>query len=299
MVSTNDSASTNDNASMDEKLDKWPWKYAGYRVFSRWVTSDPAFFIVRRFGSLNARVILCLQNEIVMLEKELDTLDHEYIGEDRPNNTNNGSFWEDPSEERRKLICGTLRTKLAEYNTFVNGYAQLVSRQPVNTTDVGLVQGWFQNARPGAIDDEEAGYIYCKDDLIPVQPKTRSWFRRRLESTLLLNRPFMRYFFDREPRDHDIIKDGRTIWQDDKKIEMLSSVVTALVGLAMLIGPLWILDRVIDTRTRLGIITTFIVVFFAVVAVATTAKPWESLAATAAYSAVLMVFLQLGPRSTT
>jgi hypothetical protein len=45
-----------------------PRKYTGYRVFSRYVASDQAFFIVRRFGTLNARVLLAMQDEIAALE---------------------------------------------------------------------------------------------------------------------------------------------------------------------------------------------------------------------------------------
>lgn len=62
----------------------------------------------------------------------------------------------------------------------------------------------------------------------------------------------------------------------------------------MLIMPLWVLNFVDGTVTKLGVITVFIATFFALAALATTAKVFETLAATAAYSAVLMVFLQLG-----
>ncbi|KAI9770037.1 MAG: hypothetical protein M1839_003301 [Geoglossum umbratile] len=272
------------------RLEDLPWKHAGYRVFSRWMASDPAFFIVRRFGALNARVILCLQDEIAKHEEELDALDRHFRADALPDDTNNGSFRNDPCMERKKLIEETLRGKLAKYNKFINGYAQLVSRPPLNPIDVGLVRQWFNESRPAAIDDVEANYIRYDDDLVPVQPKTRSWFRKRLESTYLLNTPMMRPIFGREPPDYRIISDDRTVWQDDKRIEMFSSLMTGFVGLSMLIGPLWVLAYVTKPHTRLGIITGFIVLFYAAVAVATTARPWESLAATAAYSAVLMVF---------
>jgi hypothetical protein len=80
-------------------------------------------------------------------------------------------------------------------------------------------------------------------------------------------------------------------WPNDKRVEKLSSGFISLAGLAMLIGPLWILAYVHHTAIRLGVISGFIVVFVAV-AVATTARVFETLAAAAAYSAVLMMFLQ-------
>lgn len=61
----------------------------------------------------------------------------------------------------------------------------------------------------------------------------------------------------------------------------------------MLIGPIWALDKVGPNDIRLGIISGFIIVFYILVGIATTAKIFESLAAVAAYSAVLMVFMQI------
>jgi hypothetical protein len=104
------------NQSRQDPLEALPWKHAGYRVFSRWVASDPAFFIVRRFGALNARVILCLQDEIAGHEEELDRLDKMYRGDMMPDDTNNGSFRNDPCKERKKLVEATLREKLAKYS---------------------------------------------------------------------------------------------------------------------------------------------------------------------------------------
>jgi len=62
----------------------------------------------------------------------------------------------------------------------------------------------------------------------------------------------------------------------------------------MLIAPMWVLHAVKNQNAQLAVITAFIVVFLGMLSYATTAKPGETLGATAAYSAVLMVFLQLG-----
>ena len=68
----------------------------------------------------------------------------------------------------------------------------------------------------------------------------------------------------------------------------------------MLIGPLWLLQHVSavqpNTRQRLIVITAFLIGFTIMMGIVTTARPFEVLAATAAYGAVLMVFMQLqGP----
>lgn len=72
---------------------------------------------------------------------------------------------------------------------------------------------------------------------------------------------------------------------------------TLAFGLAMLIGPLWLLQYItvegFSSKDRLLIITFFLIAFAVLVSVMTVARPPEVLGATAAYGAVLMVFMQL------
>lgn len=100
----------------DEEAASAPWKYAGYRVFSKWVASEQAFFIVRRFGALNTRVILALQDEIVQLEQTLNALDESFSRKEKDTSTNNGSFRYDPSVQRRELVQEILPGKLLRYS---------------------------------------------------------------------------------------------------------------------------------------------------------------------------------------
>ena len=51
------------------------WKYEGYPALSNWMKSSNDFFVLRRFGELNARVLLTLQGRIAAKEKELHELD--------------------------------------------------------------------------------------------------------------------------------------------------------------------------------------------------------------------------------
>lgn len=93
-----------------------PWKYDGYRLFSKWLASEKTFFIVRQFGALNTRIILALQDEIVQLEQRLNRIDEEVSRKDLPDSTNNGSFRYDRSDERRYLVETILPEKLAKYS---------------------------------------------------------------------------------------------------------------------------------------------------------------------------------------
>ena len=64
----------------------------------------------------------------------------------------------------------------------------------------------------------------------------------------------------------------------------------------MLVGPLWWLQHLSaqdNMEYRLAVITGFLVLFTILLSILTVARPFEVLAATAAYAAVLMVFMQI------
>jgi hypothetical protein len=71
-------------------------------------------------------------------------------------------------------------------------------------------------------------------------------------------------------------------YERNEKLEGFVTIVICLVGLLMLIAPLWILKAVGQPGPRLEIITAFIIVFLGLIQSVTIAKPFETLAATAA-----------------
>jgi hypothetical protein len=80
------------------------------------MASDQSFFIVRRFGTLQARVALSLQDEIVQLEEELDSMDKAYSRKAVPDVVDSGSFRNDPWRKRQKLVQDILPRKLEIYS---------------------------------------------------------------------------------------------------------------------------------------------------------------------------------------
>ena len=94
-----------------------------------------------------------------------------------------------------------------------------------------------------------------------------------------------------------------TVYNKDSILDRVVTFITVMLGLAMLIGPLWLLQHLSNNQStlhaRLGIITGFLALFTTLTSLFTVAKPFEVLAATAAYGAVLMVFMQFGTYNTT
>lgn len=93
-----------------EEVQKKPWRYIGYKLFSEWSASSDDFFVVRRFGSLATRVIFRMQWEISKLENELSQMDHTRMFE-IDQDVNNGAFECDDKERKEVLdkIVGRLK----------------------------------------------------------------------------------------------------------------------------------------------------------------------------------------------
>jgi hypothetical protein len=77
--------------------------------------------------------------------------------------------------------------------------------------------------------------------------------------------------------DKDIV-----IYWSDKRMDRFVTAVIVGCGMVMLIAPLWILQALNGTYQKLGTITGFVVAFLGMLSCTTAAKPFETLAATAA-----------------
>ncbi|KAH5407360.1 hypothetical protein HBI46_188320 [Parastagonospora nodorum] len=293
---------SSEHVSPQEEKEK-PWKYIGYKVFSRWIASDPSFLIFRKFGALNARVALSLQDEIVQLEERLDHMDRIYSDRDTPD-AHNGTIRDDPfrsdGDDRHALVTEILPEKLSRYNSFLNSYSQIVSRGPCRADDAYNVRRWLTVIRPTAISPPESEYIEYAHDLIQLYPQQRFVGRSLLES-LAFGGPWFptgvpglrRWLSKKDPGGSVPLHNEGTVWPNDERVQKAAFFTISVLALGMLIGPLWALAYLQSTTDRLGVISGFIVLFF-VVLVNTSARLFEALAATAAYAAVLVVFLQVG-----
>ena len=101
-----------------QDVDLKPWKYAGYRSFCEFVSSDEDFFVLRRFGSLTARVLLDLQDQLARLEENLEDIEQQVRQRDAPD-VHNGSFRQDPQAQRKEIIQEAQRV-LREYSMCLN-----------------------------------------------------------------------------------------------------------------------------------------------------------------------------------
>lgn len=90
------------------------------------------------------------------------------------------------------------------------------------------------------------------------------------------------------------VQSDATSYSSDLTFESVTTLGIIALGLAMLLAPLWWMQNVSDNNNRLAIITGFVILFTLLMTGATINRPFEVVASTAAYAAVLMVFMQIG-----
>ncbi|KIW48715.1 uncharacterized protein PV06_01280 [Exophiala oligosperma] len=265
------------------------WRYIGYRGFSEWSASAQDFLVVRRFDSLAARVIFLLQWEITKLESGLTEMDEVrmYGAKD---DLNNGSF--ECDDEDRQFQIKTIKAKLEDYYSFITAYSALRVRGEASATSKGNVDRWLRRYRdPIAKDEIEFIREPHHPDLFSVAGLPRTLLRRVLEKLHVFHHTLFRTLSHHDPA----FTEG-AIHYADKRVDGFVNLVICITGFMMLAVPLWILYILNGkSKEQLIVIAICIGVFLATVQAVSVAKPFESLAATAAYSAVLMVFMQIGP----
>ncbi|KAL9033860.1 MAG: hypothetical protein Q9180_005725 [Flavoplaca navasiana] len=260
------------------------------------MASDDDFFVIRRFEKLGARVALLMQNQIVQLEDALraeDTSCTIACGD-------NGTFIGDP-RPRRQQVMDDLVWRLERYQRFVLDYSELKARPDATKRQITNVENWLENNNQ-PIRPAEVAFV-GKEDLMPMVPRVKPPLRRFIDrfdisDRILCWRRRSKKLTRRHYNHPDNFESETTTYSEEGRIDKFVTCVTIGLGLVMLIAPLWLLQYVYsaepDMKARLKIITGFLIAFTIFVSIVAVARPFEVLAATAAYGAVLMVFMQLG-----
>lgn len=279
----------------EEEIETKPWKYIGYKGYSDFIASENDFYIVRRFASLNTRVSLALQDQVTVLEEQLDELDKQYSRRDAED-LHNGTFRDD-REDRTALVekiseklmkyselnlCMNMVNSLIFEDSFILQQTEIKKYPPAFKHDLKSVRNWHYNhgVLNGPILSEEQKYLDYDHDLVCVVPKEKTPLRQLFDRSKKFRiHPFWKS--NKAPElpvyDQDVI-----MYTSDKRIDRFITVVIIGIGTVMLLVPMWILNAVNNNNIKLAVITAFVVVFLGLVSYATVAKPFETLAATAA-----------------
>lgn len=236
-----------------EKAYERAWKYVGYRGYTRFISSHRNFFFVRQYRALNARAILAMQDYILELEEKLNKLDKDMSQVTASDKVHNGSFRQESSRDRLDLIW-EIQRRLKDYSTlyltlsayrdanfeddFINSYSQIATRPGVSTRDVESVENW-RKSWPNAIKDEEMGYVQQPDDLVYIIPKETGYLNPKFKDFAVTGRPWFRRYPKGDMQASSMVN---VLLHDEDRAESYFMRFTLILGLLMLIAPLWILN---------------------------------------------------------
>lgn len=170
---------------------------------------------------------------------------------------------------------------------FIETYSKIRARPRADKDQIENIKNW--HAR-GAIAEPEQYHKGHEGDLISINHRARPPLGRLLEAIPKFDR--LPLFREKPlPGVHQLGK--TTTYSSNSRLDLFTNVSIISSGLVMLLAPMWWLKFVGDSTKKLGVMTGFICLFVALMSTATVNKPFEIVAATAAYAAVLMVFMQV------
>ncbi|CAG9982241.1 unnamed protein product [Clonostachys byssicola] len=263
----------------------------GYPSLAAFMASDldRTALIFKRFDRLTARTLLCLETGMAELQAQLDAFDEEDRGSPCARNwTTYKEKWQ-VYPQRAKLLEDIQKT-IIEYKRLLS-YESVLASQP--TPDRRMLKAFclgFYHGPPRAEDSfpilgGKSSSLYDDiDDLMILRPPVRS---DRL-STFLRN--FLGFIFVKKlPKGRPNI--SGLGYASESRIETFVLYLSTVLAALLLIGAIIVLYKVPSPDLKLGLVGLFTVLFAGSVGLLTNARVAEIFGATAAYAAVLVVFI--------
>lgn len=160
---------------------------------------------------------------------------------------------------------------------YLTSYASIRSWRPADKYQIANVENWF-SSNLGAIDVAEQQFIKTGKDVVALVPRDRSPLHRFLERY----EPFLKSRLFRETQWPDQSIHRASFYYNHSRVEATVGAAIVIVGIILLLGPMWALQFIGGSSAKLGVITGFVVFFTALLSSTTLAKPYEVLAGTAA-----------------
>lgn len=150
---------------------------------------------------------------------------------------------------------------------------------PAPLRDIEHLQNWHRNHDFKAVNKEEHQYLEKKTDLVRLVPENKTNVRRLVDKSSWLST----FSIWKEQKQFDIQYDVKSIQSySEKRLDNFASGIIVTIGAVMLMTPLWILQFLNTSVSKLVVITVFNSAFLLVMSFIMVAKPFEALGATAA-----------------
>ncbi|KAF8540040.1 hypothetical protein BDD12DRAFT_881154 [Trichophaea hybrida] len=225
----------------------------GYPSVAGYISSSPDLAVFRKFSTLNAINLLNMQTELMILEAELKEID-----------TNDD---QDSNKRDRLRSWHTMRDKLEEYNNALIRYSQVLALEEPPRRVLKALNGWMNKGGHPAtrpLIDVGDEYLNHPCDLMALSG---------MKAAEAPETPSPVFYYSED------------------KINQLSNFIALMLAVCLLIGAIASLYYVRTEGLRLGMISVYILLFAAGLSLTTSGKKGEVFGATAAYAAVLVVYI--------
>ncbi|KAK4032541.1 hypothetical protein C8A01DRAFT_20386 [Parachaetomium inaequale] len=262
----------------------------GFAAVAEWIALDPdnETFIFRKFGRLAARNLLYQQARITKLEKELEELDKQLAESKDMAVKDAARTWEqlvkqdfegeEHARRHMKLVI-EMKEALKEYHETLVLQSQVSNLHKPSQRTLNAFRHWFNTPFP-VLGGQSKHFLDAKDGLValtaprdfdPVSQLLRRYWPAKKEAT----------------RDGSL-HIGRF---NEASISTAGKVITILVAANFLVESIYALYFAATPLQRLGLIQVLTTIFALCAGFMTNARRAELFAVTAAYAAVLVVFV--------
>ncbi|KAF8858324.1 hypothetical protein BDZ45DRAFT_726129 [Acephala macrosclerotiorum] len=275
----------------------------GFALVASYINSDidKTTTIYRRFDELSARNLLFYQAELAELEYKLKQLDDEDRKAKDKVSVACQKSWEtfekhahgrdgvaEVARERRKMnLAMKIRGLLEKYHAALAAHQLLLNSPTPSKSTRTALRNWFFDNTAGKEDgdprlwDASEG-IFSKEkehDLVALRVPAD---QDRLST--FINNNFGVFFQTSAP-------DGRIIYTSEAAISRFVAILSTILAAVMLFGAIISLYVVKSEKALLGMLSGWTVLFAACVGLLTNARRDQVFGSTAAYAAVLVVFV--------
>ncbi|KAI8938543.1 hypothetical protein NX059_004429 [Plenodomus lindquistii] len=275
----------------------------GYPQVAAFQSSEPSFSIYRGFDYLHSRVLLDMQDELRCFEDELQKIDKR---DDNPGNQRclgsrafdaNRAKADGKDYSERSTLLSKIRDKLVSYDEVLVKSREIKAFQRPSGRDYRSLRHWFHNKKPICYA-RETQFYQRKEDLVTLR-RGREWasFDGWIEGCIRklpvwISKPL---FTTAELREKS--NDPFVYYYSPSRIEKLVGLILTIVIFMLLVLPVVLMYKMTSVGDRkstfdaVGILVVFTMLFCAAMSLLTKAKRHELFAASAAYCAVLVVFI--------
>ncbi|KAM7218395.1 hypothetical protein V8F06_006159 [Rhypophila decipiens] len=275
----------------------------GYPSLAAFLSSDRDFSIFRSFSRLHTRVLLHKQDELVQVEEWLDELDRAesmanpyYLTTNRhaariARNGNNIGIGSSNAAtqtvgQQRQALLHDAEEKLREYNTLLASFHQHLERPEPEERQIKNVINWMDAKKP--LVKAESTILSDWGDLRSPKHTSERGGLEMLLARCVTSSTWLGFIFKSQPQK---TTDPQIHLIHHPRLATISRSIAASLAVFALITPIVVLYTVESMTSRLWIISGFTALFSSTLCGLTVSRNFEILSATAAYCAVMVVFV--------